>query len=61
MLDVADQRDPLAAREPAEGVIITIPPHTGDATLIFDLHNRHTYSEEDVRAGRERYWITTTP
>lgn len=42
----------LAAREPAEGVIITIPPHTGDATLIFDLHNRHTYSEEDVRAGR---------
>jgi hypothetical protein len=42
----------LAARQPAEGVIVTIPPHTGEATLIFDLHNRHTYSEEDVRAGR---------
>jgi hypothetical protein len=42
----------LAARDPAEGVIITIPPHTGPATLTFDLHNRHTYSEEEVRAGR---------
>lgn len=42
----------LAGREPAEGVIVTLPPHTGPATLMFDLHNRHTYSEEDVRAGR---------
>ena len=42
----------LAAREPAEGVIVTIPPHTGEATLIFDLHNRHTYSEEDIKARR---------
>ncbi len=42
----------LAAREPADGVIVTIPPHTGEATLIFDLHNRHTYSEEDVKARR---------
>jgi hypothetical protein len=42
----------LAGRDPAQGVIITIPPHTGDATLTFDLHNRHTYSEEEMRAGR---------
>jgi hypothetical protein len=42
----------LAGRDPAEGVIVTIPPHTGDATLHFDLHNRHTYSEEQMRAGR---------
>jgi len=42
----------LAGMDPAEGVIVTIPPHTGPATLTFDLHNRHTYSEEDVRAGR---------
>src|SRR5262249_40011163 len=28
------------------------PPHTGTATLLFDLHNRHTYSDEDIRAGR---------
>ena len=42
----------LAGMDPVEGVIVTIPPHTGPATLTFDLHNRHTYSEEDVRAGR---------
>ena len=41
----------LAGREPGEGVLVTIPPHTGAATLMFDLHNRHTYSEEDIRAG----------
>jgi hypothetical protein len=41
----------LAGRDPAEGVLITIPPHT-EATLTFDLHNRHAYSEEEVRAGR---------
>jgi hypothetical protein len=42
----------LAGRDPAEGVLISIPPHSGPATLIFDLHNRHTYSEEDIKAGR---------
>jgi hypothetical protein len=42
----------LAGREPGEGVLVSIPPHTGPATLLFDLHNRHTYSEEDIRAGR---------
>jgi hypothetical protein len=42
----------LAGREPAQGVVVTVPPHAGPATLMFDLHNRHTYSEEDVRAGR---------
>ncbi|HVL67414.1 MAG TPA: hypothetical protein VM364_09145 [Vicinamibacterales bacterium] len=42
----------LAGRDPAEGVIVTIPPRTGPAKLTFDLHNRHTYSEEEVKAGR---------
>jgi hypothetical protein len=42
----------LAGRDPSEGVRIPIPPHTGTATLLFDLHNRHTYSDEDIRAGR---------
>jgi hypothetical protein len=42
----------LAGRDPAEGVLVTIPAHTGTATLSFDLHNRHTYSEEQTRAGR---------
>jgi hypothetical protein len=42
----------LAGTDPAQGVIVTIPPHTGPASLMFNLHNRHTFSEEDVRAGR---------
>ena len=42
----------LAGREPAQGVIVAIPPHVGPATLRFTLHNRHTYSEEAIRAGR---------
>jgi hypothetical protein len=41
----------LAGRDPVDGVLVTIPPHT-QATLRFDIHNRHTYSEEEVRAGR---------
>jgi len=44
--------DVLTGRNPAEGVRIAIPPHKGTATLTFDLHNRHTYSEEQTRAGK---------
>ena len=42
----------LAGRNPAEGVIVQIPPHVGEATVRFNLHNRHTYSEEQMKAGR---------
>lgn len=42
----------LAGRDPAQGVVVTIPLHAGPATLIFNMHNRHTYSEEDIKAGR---------
>jgi len=42
----------LAGRDPAQGVLVAVPPHTGTATLTFHLHNRHTYSEEEMRAGR---------
>jgi hypothetical protein len=42
--------DVLTGREPAGGVIVTIPPHRGPVTLSFELHNRHTYSEELIRA-----------
>src|SRR5436190_18411793 len=42
----------LVGREPVEGVLVTIPPHAGPATLLFDLHNRQTYSEEAVKANR---------
>ena len=43
--------DVLTGRDPADGILIKIPPHTGDVTLFFDLHSRHTYSEELVKAG----------
>jgi hypothetical protein len=41
----------LAGRDPAEGVLVSIPAHS-QATLTFDLHNRHSYSDEEIRAGR---------
>lgn len=52
--------DVLTALEPTEGVRIPIPAHRGEATLFFDLHNRHTYSEEQVRSGRGYARITAT-
>jgi hypothetical protein len=44
--------DILSGRTPLEGLIITLPPHRGDLTLMFDLHNRHTYSDELMKAKR---------
>ena len=44
--------DVLTSRTAPEGVRIAIPPHKGETTLIFDLHNRHTYSEQLVKSGR---------
>ena len=44
--------DVLAGRDPAEGILIKLPPHRGDVTLHFDLHNRHTYSAELEQQGR---------
>ncbi len=44
--------DVLTGRDPAEGVIVKLPPHKGLLTLTFDLHNRHTYSEDQVKAGK---------
>jgi hypothetical protein len=41
--------DVLTGRDPKEGIIIKLPPHRGPVTLRFNLHNRHTYSEEEVR------------
>jgi hypothetical protein len=34
--------DVIITTNPAESVAVTIPPHTGPATLLFDLHNRFT-------------------
>jgi hypothetical protein len=52
--------DVLIGRDVAEGLTIAIPPHTGTATLTFDLHNRHTYSEEQVKARRAFAEYTAT-
>lgn len=44
--------DVMTGRTPAEGIIVHLPPHRGTLTLTFDLHNRHTYSDQEVKSGR---------
>jgi len=44
--------DVVIARDPAGGILIPLPPHTGPVTLTFDLHNRHLYSEELAKTNR---------
>jgi hypothetical protein len=44
--------DVLTGRDPKAGIIVKLPPHRGNVTLRFNLHNRHTYSEEEVRMKR---------
>jgi hypothetical protein len=52
--------DVLTGRDPADGILVTIPPHRGPVRLSFELHNRHTYSEELVktRQAYRRYTAT---
>jgi hypothetical protein len=50
----------LAGRDPAGGLLIRIPPHKGPASLTFDLHNLHLYSEELVKARRAYARYTAT-
>lgn len=52
--------DVQTGRNAAEGIIVTIPPHTGPATLTFDLHNRHLYSAELIKANRAYRHYTAT-
>ena len=52
--------DVLIGRDPAAGILITIPPHRGEVKLTFDLHNRHTYSEEQIGGGRAFARYTAT-
>jgi hypothetical protein len=52
--------DVLTGREYGDGILINLPPHTGPVTLTFDLHNRHTYSEELIKAGRAYRRYTAT-
>ena len=52
--------DVLIGRDPAAGIIINFPPHQGPVTLSFDLHNRHTYSEEQIKSNRAYHRYTAT-
>ena len=52
--------DVLIGRDPAAGVVIPLPPHTGTVTLTFDLHNRHTFSEELIKTNRAYRHYTAT-
>jgi len=47
-------------RDPAAGVIVDLPEHTGPVTLLFDLHNRHVYSEDLVKARKAYARYTTS-
>jgi hypothetical protein len=44
--------DVPAGRDPAQGIVLVLPPHTGEGSLTFDLHARHTYSEEETSRGK---------
>lgn len=44
--------DVLIQSDPTLAITVVLPSRRGEATLSFDLHNRHTYSENEVRAGR---------
>jgi hypothetical protein len=52
--------DVLSGREPKDGVIVAVPPHRGPATLSFELHNRHTYSADLVKAKQAYRRYTAT-
>lgn len=44
--------DVPAGRDPAQGIVITLPPHAGTASLMFDLHARHVYSDDEMKRGK---------
>jgi len=44
--------DVPAGTDPAQGIVVTLPPHTGTGTLTFDLHARHLYSEDEIKRGK---------
>lgn len=52
--------DVMTGQSPGDGIIVTVPPHQGSATISFELHNRHTYSAEAVRAKRAYREYTAT-
>ena len=47
--------DVVTGRDPGAGILIALPPHRGTVSLTFDLHNRHTYSEDQAKDRRAAY------
>jgi hypothetical protein len=52
--------DVLTGRDPKMGIIIKLPARRGLLTLRFNLHNRHTYSEEESKMKRAFASYTAT-
>lgn len=52
--------DVLTGRDPKDGIVLKLPEHTGPVTLAFDLHNRHTYSDELIKSNRAYRKYTAT-
>ena len=52
--------DVLTGNDPLQGVLVAIPPHRGPVVLSFELHNRHMYSEELIKAKRAFRQYTAT-
>lgn len=44
--------DVLVQVEPEFGIRVVLPPRRGESTLSFNLHNRHTYSQQEEAGGR---------
>ena len=44
--------DVVIQRDADQGIIVVLPARRGEATLSFNLHNRHRYSEDEAREGR---------
>ena len=44
--------DVLVQVEPDLGIRVILPPRRGESTLSFNLHNRHTYSQQEEVGGR---------
>jgi len=52
--------DVMTSLVPSEGILIGLAPHKGPLKLSFDLHNRHTYSEQETTSGRAYAQYTAT-
>ncbi len=52
--------DVLSGRDPKAGIVVSLPAHQGQATLSFEVHNRHTYSAELIKTKQAYRRYTAT-